>query len=139
MWNLTYLQQTPPELRNLASFTKANIRGRWINTVASPGWYARGRYGREVLKHSQSWIKLGLKSSWVEYKPGTFKPCNKPKHHSCLSLSHKTCHHGSISVAKTIYQRLCWSLRAAYLHEVKPKPQFYASSEPQGFSAREFT
>ena len=63
---------------------KANRRGRWINTVASPGWYARGRYGREVLKHSQSWIKLGLKSSWVEYKPGTFKPCNKPKHHSCL-------------------------------------------------------
>ncbi|RMX37274.1 hypothetical protein pdam_00023103, partial [Pocillopora damicornis] len=84
MWNTTNWLHLPPELRNLASFTKANIRGNWINTACNPALYVRGRYGREILKHAQSWIKQGLGSGWGEYKAGTFKPCNKPKHHSCL-------------------------------------------------------
>ncbi|XP_022780782.1 uncharacterized protein LOC111322013 [Stylophora pistillata] len=76
----------PPELgRQHTTFTKANIHGKWIYTPYSPGLYARNRYGREILKHSQSWIKLGLKHSYVEYDPGSFKPCENPRHHGCLS------------------------------------------------------
>ena len=84
MWDLTNLQQPPPELQNLASFTKANIRGNWVNTACSPGMFARNRYGREILKHSQSWRKRGLQDSWRDYVAGIFKPCSKPKHHWCL-------------------------------------------------------
>ena len=75
----------PPELQKRETFTKANIRGYWINTLFSPGMFARNRYGREVLKHSQSWIKLGLSSSWIDYNPGSFAPCQKPKHHACIN------------------------------------------------------
>lgn len=76
----------PPELgRQHTTFTKANIHGKWIYTPYSPGLYARNRYGREILKHSQSWIKLGLKYSYVEYDPGSFKHCENPRHHGCLS------------------------------------------------------
>lgn len=84
MWDMTNWQHLPPELRSLASFTKANIRGNWVNTACNPALYVRSRYGREILKHAQSWIKQGLASGFGEYKPGSFKPCNKPKHHSCL-------------------------------------------------------
>lgn len=84
MQNLTNFLHAPLELRNLASFTKANLRGNWVNTACSPGLFARNRYGREILKHSQSWRKQGLKDSWQDYNAGSFKPCGKPKHHSCV-------------------------------------------------------
>ena len=76
----------PRELQNrYQTFTKANIRGNWINTKFSPGLYARNRYGREVLKHSQSWRKVGLAHSCSQYDPGSFEPCENPMHHACLS------------------------------------------------------
>ena len=87
VWGMLEMKNThwlPPELHNLATFTKANIRGNWINTAFSPGLFTRNRYGREILKHSQSWAKLGLVNSFADYVPGSFKPCDKPKHHSCL-------------------------------------------------------
>ena len=84
MQNLTNFLHAPLELRNLASFTKANLRGNWVNTACSPGLFARNRYGSEILKHSQSWRKQGLKDSWQGYHAGSFKPCRKPKHHSCV-------------------------------------------------------
>ncbi|XP_078344658.1 uncharacterized protein LOC144630206 [Oculina patagonica] len=74
----------PAELQKPETFTKADIRGNWIDTKFSPGLYARNRYGREILKHSQSWRKVGLEHSYAEYKPGSFKPCENPKHHACV-------------------------------------------------------
>ena len=84
MWDVTNTQYLPPELQKKETFTKANIRGNWIYTAFSPGLFARNRYGREILKHSQSWRKTGLAHSFSDYKPGSFEPCEKPKHHACL-------------------------------------------------------
>ncbi|XP_078368935.1 uncharacterized protein LOC144652753 [Oculina patagonica] len=84
MYDVTNTQYLPPELRKHAGFTKANIRGNWIYTAFSPGLFVRNRYGREILKHSQSWAKVGLSSSFSDYVPGSFKPCKKPNHHACL-------------------------------------------------------
>jgi len=83
---VTNTQYLPAELQKHATFTKANIRGNWIDTAFSPGLFARNRYGREILKHSQSWIKLGLEHSYSDYDPGSFAPCQRPNHHSCLQL-----------------------------------------------------
>ena len=84
MGDVTNTQYLPAEFQTRAGFTKANIRGNWIYTAFSPGMFARNRYGREILKHSQSWIKVGLSSSYADYVPGSFKPCQKPNHHACL-------------------------------------------------------
>ena len=84
MWDVTNTQYLPKELQRKETFTKANIRGNWIYTAFSPGLFARNRYGREILKHSQSWIKTGLANSFADYKPGSFRPCEKPQHHACL-------------------------------------------------------
>ena len=81
MSNKRYL---PPELQKQETFTKANIGGYWIDTAFSPGLFSRNRYGREILKHSQSWIKLGLSHSFMEYNPGGFELCKKPEHHACI-------------------------------------------------------
>ena len=81
---VTNTQYLPPELQNRAKFTKANIRGNWIDTAFSPGLFSRNRYGREILKHSQSWRKVKLESSFSDYNPGSFEPCEKPDHHACL-------------------------------------------------------
>ena len=81
---VTNTQYLPPELRNRATFTKANIRGNWIDTAFSPGLFSRNRYGKEILKHSQSWRKVELGSSFSQYNPGSFTPCEKPEHHACL-------------------------------------------------------
>ena len=81
---VTNTQYLPPELRNRAKFTKVNIRGKWIETAFSPGLVSRNRYGREILKHSQSWGKVELESSFSDYNPGSFAPCEKPEHHACV-------------------------------------------------------
>ena len=86
MWDVTNTQYLPPELNKHATFTKANIRGKWIDTAFSPGLFARNWYGKEILKHSQSWIKVGLRHSFSDYVAGSFAPCKRPKHHSCLQL-----------------------------------------------------
>ncbi|XP_078344664.1 uncharacterized protein LOC144630209 isoform X2 [Oculina patagonica] len=82
MSNTVYL---PSELQKPETFTKANIRGIWVDTKYSPGLYARNRYGREILKHSQSWGEVGLPHSFGDYNPGSFTPCKNPTHHACLS------------------------------------------------------
>ena len=84
MGGVTNTRYLPPELQEHKTFTKANIRGYWIDTAFSPGLFARNRYGREVLKHSQSWRKMGFADSWAEYKPGSFMSCKNPNHHSCI-------------------------------------------------------
>ena len=81
MSNSVYL---PKELQKHETFTKANIGGNWVDTKFSPGLYARNRYGREILKHSQSWRKVGLAHSYADYHPGSFEPCENPMHHACL-------------------------------------------------------
>ena len=81
---VTNTQYLPPELQKHATFTKANIRGNWIDTAFSPGLFSRNRYGKEILKHSQSWRKVKLESSFSDYDPGSFTPCEKPEHHACL-------------------------------------------------------
>ena len=84
MSTVTNKQYLPPDLQNRATFTKANIRGNWIDTVCSPGLFSRNRYGREILKHSQSWRKVKLKSGVFDSNAGSFAPCEKPEHHACL-------------------------------------------------------
>jgi len=84
MPTVTNTQYLPPELNKHATFTKANIRGKWIDTAFSPGLFSRNRYGKEILKHSEPWGKLGLENSFSEYNPGSFTPCEKPEHHACL-------------------------------------------------------
>lgn len=74
---------SPPELRKMAP-TKVNIHGVWVYGPTNPGLYSRNRYGREMLKHAQSWIHQGKKSSWDPYVGGHFKPCPKHHHHACL-------------------------------------------------------
>ena len=83
MSNTVYL---PTELQKPETFTKANIRGNWVDTKYSPGLYARNRYGREILKHSQSWMKVRLPHSFADYEPGSFVGCKNPLHHACLSI-----------------------------------------------------
>ena len=53
--NTAYLSE---ELRKHEVFTKADIRSNWVDTKFIPGLYARNRYGREILKHFQSWRKV---------------------------------------------------------------------------------
>jgi len=87
VWGMSIVTNTqflPLELQKHATFTKANIRGNWIDTAFSPGLFSRNRYGKEILKHSQSWRKVKLESSFSEYNPGSFEPCDKPEHHACL-------------------------------------------------------
>lgn len=84
MGDVTNKRYLPPELQRQKTFTKANINGYWINTAFSPGFFSRNRYGREILKHSQSWIKQRLSSSWSEYNPEGFKFCKKPERHACI-------------------------------------------------------
>ena len=90
VWGLPTVSNTqylPPELQKHATFTKTNIRGKWIETPFSPGLYARNRYGREILKHSQSWLKLRLKNSFSDYvDAGNFAPCERSNHHCCLQF-----------------------------------------------------
>ena len=88
VWGMSVLSSTAylsEELRKNETSTKANIRGNWIDTKFSPGLYARNRYGREILKHSQSWRKVGLPHSFGDYEPGSFKACENPMHHACLN------------------------------------------------------
>ena len=88
VWGTSVLSNTAylsKELRKNETPTKANIRGNWIDTKFSPGLYARNRYGREILKHSQSWRKVGLAHSFGDYEPGSFEPCENPVHHACLN------------------------------------------------------
>ena len=88
LWGISVLSNTAylsEELRKYETSTKANIRGNWIETKFSPGLYARNRYGREILKHSQSWRKVGLAHSFGDYEPGSFEPCKNPIHHACLN------------------------------------------------------
>ncbi len=84
MSKVTNTQYLPKELQKRSTFTKANIRGNWIDTAFSPGLFARNRYGREILKHSQSWMRVGLTSSYADYVAGSFTPCSRPNHHACL-------------------------------------------------------
>ena len=84
MSRVTNTQYLPPELQARETFTKANIRGNWIDTAFSPGLFARNRYGREILKHSQSWRNVQLPHSFADYNPGSFTPCENPHHHACL-------------------------------------------------------
>lgn len=72
----------PSELRR--NPTKVNVHGVWINAQSNPGLYARNRYGPNYLKHAQSWIHLGMKSSWDQYNSGRWLPCPKRYHHACL-------------------------------------------------------
>ena len=87
VWGMSIVTNSrylPPDLQNHATFTKANIRGNWIDTAVSPGLLSRNRYGREILKHSQSRRKVKLKSGFSDYNAGNFAPCEKPEHHACL-------------------------------------------------------
>ena len=90
VWGMSSVSNTrylPPELQRHATFTKTNIRGKWIDTPCSPGLYARNRYGKEILKHSQSWMKWGLSNSFSDYvTAGSFAPCKRSNHHSCLQF-----------------------------------------------------
>ena len=90
VWGMSTVSNTqylPPELQQHATFTKTNIRGNWIDTPFSPGLYARNRYGRKLLKHSQSWMKWGLPNSFADYVTvGRFATCRRSNHHSCLQL-----------------------------------------------------
>ncbi|KAL9984857.1 hypothetical protein ACROYT_G007197 [Oculina patagonica] len=81
---VTNTQYLPSELQKHSTFTKANIRGNWIDTAFSPGLFSRNRYGREILKHSQSWRSWQLPHSYADYDPGKFTPCENPNHHACL-------------------------------------------------------
>ncbi|XP_022780738.1 uncharacterized protein LOC111321980 [Stylophora pistillata] len=84
MADMTNYRYLPSELQKYETFTKANIEGYWIITSFSPGLFSRNRYGREILKHSQSWRRTGFQDSWTEYKPGSFMPCKKANGHGCL-------------------------------------------------------
>ena len=87
VYTLSNTQYLPPELQQHSTFTKTNIRGKWIDAPCSPGLYARNRYGKDILKHSQSWMKWGLSSSFSDYvTAGRFAPCKRSNHHSCLQV-----------------------------------------------------
>ena len=81
-----------PRMSNI-EFLPANIRhirtlvlygGKWVIGPYNPGLFSRNRYGHEVYKHAQHWIVLGVKDSWSNYDPGSFKKCKDPKFHGCL-------------------------------------------------------
>lgn len=87
LWGISFLtnpQFLPSDLQKSTSITKAKVRSEWINTVFSPGLFVRNRYGKEVLRHAQSWTVTGLKHSFISYVSGTFKKCKSPEHHACL-------------------------------------------------------
>ena len=84
MGDLTNKRYLPSELQKYETYTKANIEGYWINTPFSPGLFSRNRYGREVLKHSQSWRRTASKDSWINYKSGRFMPCERSSGYGCV-------------------------------------------------------
>jgi len=50
----------------------------------NPAQYSRNRYGHEVFKHAEHWMKARHKNGWEDYKSGKFEECSKPHHHACL-------------------------------------------------------
>ncbi|XP_067947171.1 uncharacterized protein [Watersipora subatra] len=70
------LEHIPPTL--------VELDGALVPTPASPGLFSRNRYGYEIYQHAQHWMSLSQSSGWQFYRPGTFSPCRRPGHHSCL-------------------------------------------------------
>ncbi len=66
--------------------TRISLGGTAVPVPRNPGLFVRNRYGREVYKHAQHWMALGLHSSWAQYQPGYFTRCPQPGHHDCLDL-----------------------------------------------------
>ena len=65
--------------------SKVAFDGVWLTTHYSPGKWARDRYGKNSLKHAQSWYLLGKKTSWEYYAGGHFTNCKEKFHHACLN------------------------------------------------------
>ena len=70
-------------IRNKQDLSLVAFNGVWLRADKSPGLFARNRFGKNCLKHSQSYKILGIKLG-EHYDGGKFTKCEQRSHHSCL-------------------------------------------------------
>ena len=66
------------------NLTLSRLRNVWVPIVSNPGAVSRGRYGVDILQHSQHWYDVGGKAG--VYKPGKWRKCDTPDFHGCADL-----------------------------------------------------
>ena len=65
--------------------TRIRISDHWSQTFNNPGYYSRGRYGVDCLRHAQHWGVSGI-TSYGLYRTSThFAACPNDGHHLCLN------------------------------------------------------
>ena len=65
--------------------TRIRISDHWSQTLNNPGYYSRGRYGVDCLRHAQHWGVSGI-TSYGLYRTSThFAACPNDGHHLCLN------------------------------------------------------
>ena len=87
--------------------TKIQIaKNLWVKAHLNPGRSVRGRYGKSILRHVQSWRSLpsGMdKDSYISYSEagqGGWMECGRPGHHTCLDLHPED---GNLNLIPEIY------------------------------------
>ena len=67
--------------------TQSNMSGYWSLTAASPGSYARLKYGKNCLKHVKHIYSMNMNHNRNYYHRKVFKwqPCEKPGYNGCFN------------------------------------------------------
>uniref|UniRef100_A0A7M5UZ79 Uncharacterized protein n=1 Tax=Clytia hemisphaerica TaxID=252671 RepID=A0A7M5UZ79_9CNID len=65
--------------------TKVRLDDHWAQNRPNPGYYVRGRYGVDMLRHANHWLYGGASGSYGIYKTGSrFVACSNPGFHGCM-------------------------------------------------------
>ena len=67
-------------------YTHVSFDNMWLNAPYNFARWARNRYGKNCLKHTQSWQIHKFKHSFEEYPGGKFKSDAKCLSHFCLQM-----------------------------------------------------
>ena len=79
-----YLKQRQSRIRG--NYTKVRMGDYWCPNRPNPGYYARARYGVDMLRHAKHWSYGGASDSMGIYKTGArFERCVKEGHHLCMN------------------------------------------------------
>eukprot|EP00111_Clytia_hemisphaerica_P009450 TCONS_00027719-protein len=75
--------------RIFGHYTKVRMRDHWSMSRPNPGYYTRGRYGLDVLKHVKHWMQGGAGGNFLSnyITAPHFKKCpeTRPEHvHLCM-------------------------------------------------------
>ena len=88
-WKLpTEYKHLFPDNRIHGNDTKVRIGDYWCPNRPNPGYYVRGRYGVDVLRHAKHWRQGGAPASMGIYstsRASRFGPCPIEGHHRCMN------------------------------------------------------